>query len=240
MSENNALVQRSMLKQHRVWGQRYGINAADIRPQTLKIFFKLDPNKDSYSVDLSQNGGAQISPIEYRLKDSSLFFANLFGLALLKAPIVASVEYPAGAPFVFYPDKTIFGDAAGTAPLSEAQSLEMVYHSGLTLKTDQTIRLDELTTEIFRSAPDTQSGAAAHPSQALELRDLSSSFFLWGDRKNVVTLQLPGGGNRVNIQGGADSQNYAVLLVGGFEVVNAANSSRVKEFAREVEGRMAR
>lgn len=243
MSNNNsanALVQRNLLKMHRSWGVKYGINPADIRPQTLLLYAKLDAAKETYYFDVDFKS-TSVCPIERRLKDSSLFFANLFGVGLMKAPIVSSVEYPAGAPIVHYPDKTIFGIAAGTAPISEAQALEQTYHSLLTLKTDQSVRLDEMSTEIFRNAPDTQSGAAAHPSSSLELVDLSTSFFIWGDRKNQFTLQLPSqGGDRTHIKGGASSQNYVVIGIGGFEVVNAANNARTKDFARYVEDEMNR
>jgi hypothetical protein len=235
----NALVQRSMLKQHRAWAAKYDINPADIRPQTLLLFARLAADKETYYFDVDDKA-TSICPIENRLKDSSLFFANLFALGLLKAPVASSVEYPAGAPMVHYPDKTIFATAAGTAVLSEAQALEMVFHSSLTLKTDQTVRLDEMACEIFRFAPDTQSGAAAHPSQGLALIDISTSFFIWGDRKNQFTLQLPQGGDRTHVKGGAAAQNFLVIGVGGFEVVNAGNNARTKDFSRFVEENMGR
>lgn len=239
--ESSSLVQRRMLEKHRQWGKKNGINPADIRPQTLKFGIKLDTAKDSYMVDFFDKS-ATVFAIENRLKDSSLFFANLFGIGLLKAKIFGTpaAEYPAGSPIVFYPDKGIFPTAGSATTLSEAEALEMVYHSSLQLSTDQTIRLDDMSCEIFRAAPDTQNAATTQPSQGLELRDLSTSFFIWGDRKNSVRLTLPAGGDRTNIKGGATSQNYAVLLIGGFEVVNAANNARVKDFAREMESEMNR
>lgn len=243
-NQQNALVQRSMLKQHRGWAAKYGINPADIRPQTLLLFAKLDAARETYYFDLDSKS-TSICPIENRLKDSSLFFANLFALGILKAPILTissvATEFSAGAPIVHYPDKTIFPTAGSATTLSEAQSLEMVYHSRLTLQTDQTVRLDAMACETFRDAPDLQSGAAAHPSQGLSLMDISTSFFIWGDRKNQFTLQLPSnGGERTNIKGGATSQNYLVIGVGGFEVVNAGNNARSKDFARLVESELGR
>lgn len=234
----NALVQRNMLKQHRSWAAKYGIAPEDIRPQTLLLFGKLDPSKETYYFDAAAQS-TSVCPIENRLKESSLFFANLFGMGILKAPTitVATVvtETPAGAPILHYPDKTVFPTAGSASTLSEAQALEMVFHGRLTFKTDQKVRLDEMACEVFRSAPDLQSGAAAHPSQPLTLIDLSTSFFMWGNRKNIFTLQLPStGGDRTNIKG-ASSQNYAVIAIGGFEVVNAANSASVTAFTQYVE-----
>lgn len=235
----NSITQRQMLKTHRMWGKKYGINPQDIRPQTLLLYAKLASDKDTYYFDTTEKA-TSVSPIERRLRDSSLMFVNLFGLGLLKAPIVSSAEYPAGSPIVSYPDKTIFNGAAGTNPLSEAQALELWYHGTLSFETDQTKRLDNFPTEVFRYAPDTQSGAAAHPSQGAPLFDIATSFFLWGDRGNQFSLRVPiNGGNRGMIAGTAGSnQNYGVLLLGGFEVVNAANANRVKDFASFVEEKM--
>lgn len=238
MSTQNALVQRKMLEQQRRWAKQQGIAPADIRPSLLKIYAKLTATDGTLYFKVSDTEKS-VCGTEVRLKDSSLFFANLFGLGLHKAPIASGKEYPAITPIVTYPDKTIFADAAGAAVTGEAGALEMVYHSLLTMKTDQTVRLDAFATNQFRMVPTTQSGAAAHPSLRDLLIDISTSFYIFGDRKNEFQLQLPNDfGDRTNIAGGADSQNYAVLLLGGFEVVNAANSARTKDFARMVESKL--
>lgn len=238
MNQASSLVQRQQLNRHRQWGAKFGIKPGDIRPQTLFLYAALTANKDSYTFDVSDKATSVLS-IERRLKDSSLFFANLFGLGLLKVP-VATNPYPAGGRILHYPDKNLFAAAGGAATLSEAQSLEQVFHSSLSMTTDQTVRLDSMSCEVFEWAPDTQNGAAAQPSLGLNLVDLSTSFFIWGDRKNNFQLALPSGTERTNIAGTAAGINYAVLCLGGFEVVNAANSARVKEFARFAEEESAK
>ncbi len=234
--KTNPVLNRRMLESHRTWAKKFGIDPADIRPQTLLLYAKLAANKETYYLQVTENGSVPVVGMERRLKESSLFFANQFALGLLKAPILSSVEYAAGAPIVFYPDKTIFSAAGSASALSEAQALEIVYHSTLTMKTDQGVRLDGLSCEVFRYAPTTQSGAAAQPSQGIQLVDLATSFFIWGNRKNEFQLQMPSTGvERTNIAGAATANNYLVLAIGGFEVVNAANGQTAAGFASFVE-----
>lgn len=227
-----ALVQRQQLNKHREWARKFGISPGDIRPQTILLYAPLSASKDVYNFDISDKA-ASVLAIERRLKDSSLFFANLFGLGVLKAPVLSSVQYPAGGRILHYPDKTIFAAAGSASTFSEAQAVGMLFHSTLSMQTDQTVRLDNMSCEVFESAPDTQSGAAAQPSNGLNLVDLSTSFFIWGDRKNNLQLNLPLGGERTNIGGvPASGVNYACIAIGGFEVVNVANNARAKDFAR--------
>jgi hypothetical protein len=229
-----SLVQRQQLQKHRTWAAKYGISAADIRPQTLILYAPLQANKDTYTFDVSEKV-ASVLNTEVRLKDSSLFFANLFGLGLLKVPVLSNVQYPAAGKIVHYADKTIFAAAGTATALSEAQAVNQIFHSRLTFNTDQGVRLDAMACEVFESAPDTQSGAAAQPSAGLSVVDLSTSFYIFGDRKNTFQLQLPPNSERTNIGGTAAGVNYLALAIGGFEVVNAANSSRVKDFARYIQ-----
>lgn len=233
----NTLVNRQQLLNARKWAAKNGIDPATIRPQTLFLFAKLSASKDVYTFDLSDKAPS-VNVLERRLKDSSLFFANEFGLGILKAPVLSSVEYPAGGRILHYADKGTFAAAGSATTLSEAQCVDMLYHSQLSLMTDQTVRLDAMSAEVFQLASDTQTASATNavPSGALNLVDLATSFFIWGDRKNSFQLQLPAGGERTNIGGTATGVNYAVLAIGGFEVVNAANSGRVKDIARFMEG----
>lgn len=245
MNNANALVQRQQLQNHRRWAQKFGINAADIRPQTLVLYAKLAANKDVYEFDVSDKANSVIA-IERRLKDSSLFFANLFGLAVLKSPVLSAAtppgEYPAGGRLLHYADKSTFAAAGSTSVLSEAACVDMLYHSKLTLNTDQGIRLDAMSCEVFQLASDTQGVSAANavPSGGLNLVDLSTSFFIWGDRKNKFQLELPAGGERTNLAGTATGVNYVALILSGFEVVNVGNAARAKDFARYAEEQNAR
>lgn len=221
----NSIVQRQMLEKHRNWAKAKGINPDKIRPQILKLYAPLTANQDTYMFN-TQYDQAQVSATENRLKRDSLMFVNLVGLALHKVPIFASVKYPQNNPLVFYPDKNIFADAAaapGVVP--EYQCLEAVYNGTISFKTGTAVRLEDYPTNVFRTAPQTQNGAAAQPSQGLELVDISTSFFMFGNVDNKFTLNIGSGSDRNGITGGADSQNYAVLILAGFEVMEGAKSA---------------
>lgn len=233
MTSAQALTQRRMLEMHRRWAKTKGIPADKIRPQILKLYAPLVSTTDTitFSTDINSNP-ANILPVENRLKRDSVMFVNLFGLAIHKVPIFSGVKYPHNNPLLFYPDKNVFADAAvapGVVP--EHQCLESVYNGVLSFKTSQSVRLEDFPCNVFRNAPQTQNGAAAQPSQGLELVDISTSFYMFGTVDNKFTLQIGSGSDRNGIAGGAESQNYAVLLLGGFEVMDGAKSHlRIDEF----------
>ena len=112
--------------------------------------------------------------------------------------------------------------APGVVP--ENQCLEAVYNGSLSFKTNTTVRLEDYPTNVFRTVPQTQNGAAAYPSQGLELVDLNTSFYMYGNTDNKFTLSI-GDGDRAAIAGGAESKNFACLILAGFEVVEAAKSN---------------
>ena len=213
-----------MLERHRAWGKSKGIDPSQIRPQTLKLYAKLNASQDTYTFN-TQYDQPSILATENRLKRDSLMFVNLMGLALHKVPIFSSVLYPQNSQLLFYPDKNVFADAAvlpGVVP--ENQCLEAVYNGLLSFKTNQDVRLEDYPANVFRDVPQTQNGAAAYPSQGLALVDLNTSFYMYGNTDNKFTLNI-GSGDRNGITGGAESANYVCLLLAGFEVVNGAKSA---------------
>lgn len=231
MNDQFSITQRKQLERHRAWAKSKGIPAEKVRPQILKLYVPLVASTDTYTFSTDINGQS-ILPVENRLKRDSLMFVNLMALALHKVPIFSGVRYPHNAPLVFYPDKNIFADAA-VAPgvVAEHQCLEAVYNGVISFKTGQSVRLEDYPCNVFRSAPDTQNAAASHPSQGLNLVDVNTSFYLSGSVDNRFTLQIGAGADRNGISGGAESQNYAVLLLAGFEVMDGARAIKQIENA---------
>ncbi len=234
MDSNFSITQRKMLERHRAWGKTKGISPDRIRPQILKLYAPLSATSDTltFNTQIDQPG---ILSTENRLKRDSIMFVNLLGLGLHKVPIFASKLYPRNSQLVFYPDKNLFADAAvapGVVP--ENACLEAVYNGTLTFKTNTTVRLEDYPTNVFRTVPQTQNGAAAYPSQGLELVDINTSFYLYGNTDNKFTLNI-GDGDRGAITGGAESANYVCLILAGFEVVEAAKSNlRIDELDKVV------
>ena len=225
MNDVFAITQRNQLAKHRAWAKARGLDLSKIRPQILRLYAPIVGNSDTLTFNTDVNLSSGIAT-ENLLKRDSVMFVNLFGLALHKVQEVTGVKYPHNSLLAFYPDKTIFSDAA-VAPsvFPEWGALEAVYNGLLTFKTAQSVRLEDHPCNIFRSAPQTQSGAAAQPSQGLELVDLNVSFAMTGQTNNKFTINLGSGSDRVSIEGGAESNNYAVLLLAGFEVVEGARAA---------------
>lgn len=219
------VTQKAAYAKIRNWAKSKGIDPKSVRPQVLKLYAELSANSDQikFNTDVNQTSGVET---ENLLKRDSIFFCNQIGLGLHKVTVDSNIEYPQNSTVVFYPDKTIFADAAGVGGVfPEWGCLEAVYNGLLQLKTAQDVRLEDYPTNIFRYAPDTQSGAAAQPSTGLFMVDLSANFLMSGQKNNQFTLNLGQGSDRVTIEGGADSNNYAVLFLAGFEVVDAARAN---------------
>jgi hypothetical protein len=238
MNDQFSITQRKQLERHRAWAKSRGIAAEKVRPQILKLYAPLVAGTDTYTFNTDINLPPVVSTaitVENRLKRDSLMFVNLIGLALHKVPIFTNVKYPHNSPLLFYPDKNIFADAA-VAPgvVAEHQCLEAVYNGLLSFKTGQTVRLEDYPCNVFRSAPDTQNGAAAQPSQSIQLVDVNTSFYLSGSVDNRFDLRIGSASDRNGIAGGSESQNYAVLLLAGFEVMDGARA--LKQIETELGG----
>lgn len=220
-----ALTQRGQLAKHRAWAKSKSIGMEKLRPQILKLYAPLVANSSTLVFNTSIDRSSGIKT-ENLLKRDSVMFVNLFGLALHKVPIFSSKLYPHNSQLNFYPDKNIFADAAvapGVVP--ENQCLEALYNGLLSFKTSQSVRLEDHPTNVFRSVPDTQNGAAAYPSHgALNMIDLNVSFALSGQQNNQFTIDIGADADRGAIAGGAESANFAVLMLAGFEVVEAARA----------------
>lgn len=216
--------QRPTLATVRNWASQKGIDIKNVRPQTLLLYAPLTTTSDILKFNTDVNISSGIAT-ENLLKRDSVFFMNLIGLGIQKIQVVSGTRYPHNTPILHYPDKTVFADAA-VAPsvFAEWGALECVFNGKLSLKTAQDVRLEDLPTNQFRVAPDTQSGAAAHSSAGMHLVDVGATFLMSGQKNNQFTLNLGQNSDRVSIEGGADSDNYAVLILSGFEVVDAARA----------------
>lgn len=220
-----SLTQRNQLAKHRAWAKQKGLKMENLRPQVLKLYapFTSTSDKLEFNTDFNMSSGITT---ENLLKRDSVMFVNLVGLAIHKVPIFSGAKYPRNTPLHFYPDKNVFADAAvapGVVP--EFQCLEALYNGVLSFKTSQSVRLEDHPCNVFRAVPFTQNGAAAYPSHGeLNLIDLNVSFGLSGQTNNKFTINIGGDSDRNGITGGAESQNYAVLLLAGFEVVEAARA----------------
>lgn len=225
------VTQRNALAKVRAWAKSKGLDPKTVRPQILKLYAPLTTTSDILRFNTDSNMSSGVAT-ENLLKKDSVFFCNLIGLGLHKVQEVTGVKYPHNTQILHYPDKTIFADAA-VAPsvFAEWGCVEAVYNGLLTMKTAQDIRLEDHPTNIFRSAPFTQSGAAAQPSTDLVLVDLNVSFLMSGQKNNQFSLSLGAGSDRSSIEGGAESNNYAVLLLSGFEVVDAARANIAADLA---------
>lgn len=221
-----ALSQRDKLAKIRAIAKQKGVtDLSKLRPQILKLYAKLTTTSSLLEFNTSDNFSSGVAT-ENLLKRDSVMFVNLFGLAIHKVPIFSGVSYPWNSQLTFYPDKNVFSDAAaapGVVP--EYQCLEALYNGNLSFKTSQSVRLEDHPCNVFRDVPVTQNGAAAYPSQSLNLVDLNVSFGMTGQVNNKFQVKMGDGADRNGITGGAESQNYAVLLLAGFEIVDAARSN---------------
>lgn len=233
MNDTLSITQRKSLEQIRSTFKAKGIPESAIRPQILKLYAPLTSTSNTlvFSTDINQPPvvSNQVT-VENRLKRDSLMFVNLFGLAVHKVAVFSTVKYPSNSPLIFYPDKNAFA-AAASAPgvVAEWACLEALYNSLLTFKTNTNVRLEDYPTNIFRSVPTTQNGAAAQPGQDLALVDLNTSFYMSGQVDNKFTITLPADADRNGIAGTAAGVNYAVLLLAGFEVMEGAKSVKLTE-----------
>lgn len=221
-----------LLQHYRALAVKWGMKPQDIRPVILKVYSRLKDNQKGVKFQLQEVNTSGVST-ESLVKKSDVVFAHRMGLGIHKVLIDAAndnEQLPGNTPIHFYPDAQIFNGAVVNIA-TEAQSLQMLYQSKMTLKTDQDVRMEDYPTDGFRKVPGTQQGANTIPEQdGMPLVDLTTAFHIWGDRRNSVDLQFPDG-DYAAIEGDTDAAiNYGVLVYAGFVAVNAANNRRVIEY----------
>lgn len=223
---------RATLNRIRTRSKKYGLKIGDVRPYCLRLYAELKNERNSLTFRVDQETTAKSS--EIRLEKSDVLFVDRLGLGIHKVLITDSVEQPANTPLIFYPDVNLFTEA------DEAKTLEALYNSRLSFKTDQDVRLDNFDTRVLRSVPEQQYNAAAaiiagtaqpvaanvpsYKSPDDYMYDLVTNFGVWGNKRNEVSISL-GDGDLGHVAGAATHQNYAVLLLEGFQIVNGAESA---------------
>ena len=223
---------RAVLNRIRSRANDFGLKKTDVRPFCLRLYAELvnDRNSLTFRVDDQTTSHAA----EIRLDKSDALFVDRIGLGIHKVLITDSIEEPANTPLIFYPDVNFFTET------DEAKTLEALYNSRLSFKTDQDVRLDNFDTRVFRSVPEQQYNAAAAvlgtaaqavPANAPAYKspddymyDIVTNFGIWGNKRNEVTISL-GTGDLGHVAGAATHQNYAVLLLEGFQIVNGAEGA---------------
>lgn len=224
---------RATLNRIKSRAKSFGIDPSSVRPQVLRLYSKLENDRNSLKFRVDQE--SNIHNMENRLEKSDAFFADKLGLGIHKVLLNSGTEEPANTPLFFYPDANYFTET------DEAKTLEALYNSLLAFKTDQDVRLDNFDTSLFRSVPEQQYQAAAaliaSAAQAVPARwpsytssedymyDMVTNFGLWGNKRNEITISL-GDGDLGHVAGAPASthQNYAVILIEGFQIVNGAES----------------
>lgn len=232
--EKNNLIQRQLLNKLRDRAVEIGFNPQDVRPHTLKVYAELKKNQKGLVFVIEQTNKGGVCDTENLLAKSDVFYANAFGLGIHQVKLDATQKpMPGNSPLIFYPDPDLFvGAAVAGGVLPEADCLEMLYNSNLSLQTDQDIRLDKFSTNIFRIVPQTQFAGTPRNQpnyDGLATVDISTAIALFGDRVNSVKIDFPDGdysaieGNIVN----SGYKNFAVLVLEGFSIVGGANNARV-------------
>lgn len=225
MSDIFALTQRTMLKEHRAWALKNKIPLSDVRPSVLKLYAKLTTTSDMLVFHTSDQFPTGVAT-EKLLPRESLFFANLFALGVHKIQVVSGVKFPHNTQPYFYADKTTFSDALiAPSVFTEAGCVQAIWNGLLSFKTSQTVRLDQYPCNVFQEGPQTQVAATTQSSSpGVNWVDLNVSFGMSGQTDNIFNLSLGSGSDRSSITGGAESENWAVLFISGFEVVNGARA----------------
>ena len=225
MSEDRAAINRARRVAHKL-----GMKASDVRPFLLKMYAPLVANNSSLKFQTNLVNGQH--PMEILLDKSDAFYGHKVGLAIHQVKLDANgKEIPANTRLIHYVDKNLFsGPAIAPGITSEAESLQMLYNSLLFLKTDQDVRLENFSTEVFETIPETQYDPAA-PSTAwgkegTEAKDLGMSFGVYGNKRNEMRIELPGEAGDYSAIAGVPgvTRNYAVLLFKGFIIVRGAEA----------------
>lgn len=211
-----------------------GINLSQfiIHDHTLRAESKLVAGNNSYRMNLYKNTGSD-RPQEIKLARNDMFIMTHLGLALTKEDTASSKTNYGNYPLYTFPDPGFFlGNPA--SGLSEWECLEVVYNGKLTIKTDNTDRLLDLSTQHLRYVPQRAFGSNVGPEYggSMEQRGFFPTepmIILNGQQDNQVELSV-GTGDTAVIAGGidgsaaaVDTRNVVVVQLHGFLVSNAAD-----------------
>ena len=217
---------RAMLNRIRSRAKKYGFDFDKVRPIRYLLYNKLRNNPPSVIFNVAQETSTY--PLEIRLEKSDAAWIDKIGLAIHRVLIDSGAEIPANSPRIHYPDPNWF------TLTNEARDLEGLYNSQLYIKTDQDMRQERYDTSQFRCVPEQQYEPNATdtkwwqtPKEAMV--DVDTNFGIWGNKRNELEIKL-GEGTYAAIAGnGTTHNNYAVLMLEGFELVRGAESITVSD-----------
>ena len=220
---------RAMLNRIRARAKKFGFKAASVRPKVYLLYAKLENNKSALTFRTNEET-RQFAP-ELRLEKSDAAYIDKVAFGIHKVAVSGGDSLWANTPIIHYPDANWFGLT------NEARDLEGLYNSTLEIKTDQDVRLEELWTGVFRHVPEQQYQPSATDPLTFQTidpwYDLESNFGLWGNKRNELSINY-GSGSYAAIAGdpadGTDPhENYAVLMLMGFELVRGAEAVTVSD-----------
>lgn len=208
----NSAVQRAMGA-----ASRLGLDPTKARPHILMLVAKLIASEGKYNISLRQEDQKRIAPGVVRgLLDRDSFIASAMALGILPVPVINGKEYFTAAAPVFFPDRNVFGEAAGAGhDLSEAQALESLYLGDHTLKTNEGIRIDKNPNIHFRTVQQTQGSATtANMFTGHEFKDIGADVRFGGGDENEIIISSQCD-DKTLIGGPAARNNYILIMLQG-------------------------
>lgn len=226
---------RGFLVKLREVASQLGLKESDVRPQTLRVLYKLTATSNTLTFDIARKTGNHA--LDNLLQENDFFVGHGVALGILPVPVINSIEAAGNAQPIFYPDPNIFTTAGSGTLASEAQALEMVYNSTMRIETNQDIRVKDFPTVIFRDCPETQKAAALQNSyDTVPFKDLYTGLGFAGGNVNEIEVKFPSQGEFSQIAGSATRVNYAVLLIQGTLLVGGAQKATAGRIFQLING----
>lgn len=222
--------ERGTINRIRAIAREKGFSAGAVRPFSLRMYAALTATKGNLT--FQPNIGVSVNhAMEILLEKTDIFFCNKMGLGIHKVLISGTAEIPANTPIIHYPDRNWFTVA------NEARDLEILYNGLLELKTDTDVRLEVFDTKRLRHVPQTQYNATAGTGtmwqvEGNEMKELPMNFALWGNKRNKFVFEAKAGSYANWFGAAGTSQNYAVLFLDGYLIVNGAESVTVSDLSK--------
>lgn len=223
--------------------QALGLDPQDnpfiISEKTLILERELVAGQNSYRFNLYENNNER--PLEKKLNRNDGFVISHLALTIRKQDTSTTPKQYGNFPDFTHPDANYFVGVASS--INESDCLENIYAGDLTLTTNNTKIIEELSTEHFRFVPERGYTVAAGsqtrdewPQYGPSLEEkgfypYSVNAILNGADNNEVTLNL-GAGNYSVIAGGVNAAGASVntsnvvrVKLHGFEIAEAAQAA---------------
>jgi hypothetical protein len=222
---------------------KFGINTDQtlVQPYLIRLEKALDAARSNYSFELLSNPGSD-RETEIKLNRNDAFAVMAVRLGITKQNESVTPKQYANFPVLYNADPNYFSGAPA-GQVKEFVSLEALYNSLLTIKTQNVDRVKDLATSLLKSVPNrgyitTASSSqtnAEWPEQKIGIDEffrLMPNPILSGQENNTVNLVI-GSGNLESIAGTADSagtavatRNVVVIEMYGYLLVDAARPAQ--------------